>query len=135
MILDDLNQSSTAENIDEKFEISYGDSSAEKGFFVKDTVSLGGIEMEAVQFGVANFSRHVQIFGEVFTCGIMGIGADALENSAVSSNATAYPNLVSNMVNQGVIKTRAYSLFLNSLGKAPLYLARCCSLRTWSIFG
>jgi len=49
---------------------------------------------------------------EDFTTGIMGIGFDAGE-SIVIQGGQPYPNIIEVMVAQGIIQTRAYSLWLN----------------------
>ena len=46
--------------------------------------------------------------------GIMGIGFDTDESSA-TNNGVTYPNIVDEMVNQKLINTRAYSLWLDDL--------------------
>jgi hypothetical protein len=46
--------------------------------------------------------------------GLVGVGYAA--NEAISSSKT-YANLPVNMVNEGLINTVAYSLWLNDLGK------------------
>lgn len=53
--------------------------------------------------------------------GLVGIGytsneAIASDSSSASASST-YPNLPVNMVNEGLINTAAYSLWLNDLGK------------------
>ena len=52
---------------------------------------------------------------EDFTTGIMGIGFDAGE-SIVIQGGQPYPNIIEVMVAQGIIQTRAYSLWLNDQG-------------------
>ena len=52
---------------------------------------------------------------EDFTTGIMGIGFDASESLAIQGGQP-YPNIIDMMVTQGIIQTRAYSLWLNDQG-------------------
>ena len=47
--------------------------------------------------------------------GIMGIGYNTSEANIDTGNGTIYPNLPLAMVNQGLIKSAAYSLWLNDL--------------------
>ena len=49
--------------------------------------------------------------------GIMGIGFDSGESIASVDSSSEYPDVVSQLKNQSYIKTRAYSLWLNDLGK------------------
>ena len=55
--------------------------------------------------------------------GIMGIGFDTDES--VQPGVKVYPNIVDDMVDQGLINTRAYSLWLDDLGRAVSHMARC----------
>jgi hypothetical protein len=48
--------------------------------------------------------------------GIMGIGYNNSEANVHSGNGTIYANLPYAMVDQGIINTEAYSLWLNDLG-------------------
>ena len=47
--------------------------------------------------------------------GIMGIGFDT-DESIVSSGGKPYPNIIDVLVQQKIINTRAYSLWLDDLG-------------------
>lgn len=49
--------------------------------------------------------------------GIMGIGYNNSEANVDTGNGTIYANLPNALVDQGVINTEAYSLWLNDLGK------------------
>ena len=75
--------------------------------------------MAAVQLGLSQVSTHDIETGLGETAGIMGIGLNAAEVGPTQSKSTSYPNIVSTMAAHGVIHTRAFSLYLNSLGKAP----------------
>jgi len=89
---------------------------------VKDTVRLGDVEMEGVQFGLSTSSTNDGNDPRIATVGIMGIGPEDSETSALSQNTTSYPNIVSDLKAHGVIRTRAFSLYLNSIGKASSIL-------------
>lgn len=93
---------------------------------MKDTVRIGGVEMEGVQFGLSTFSTHEHKAPRISTVGVMGLGLEALDASAVFHNSTPYPNIVSELKAHGVIRTRAFSLYLNSIGKTTLILGYCC---------
>ena len=60
-----------------------------------------------MQFGMGLFSN--------VTPGVMGLGYASLE---AVPNGTAYLNLVDQMVSQGIIASRTYSLYLNDLDAA-----------------
>jgi len=47
--------------------------------------------------------------------GIMGIGYNTSEANTFTGNGTIYPNLPFAMVDNGLIKSEAYSLWLNDL--------------------
>ena len=82
--------------------------------------------MEAVQFGFSKVSTYDADTGASETAGIMGIGLDAAEEGPTQFNSTPYPNILSTMAAHGVIHTRAFSLYLNSLGRAPCYASLGC---------
>ena len=50
------------------------------------------------------------------TTGVMGIGLDS-DESIVGNGGRPYKNLVDMMVEQGLINSRSYSLWLNDVGK------------------
>lgn len=50
------------------------------------------------------------------TTGVMGIGFDS-DESIVGNGGRPYKNLVDMMVEQGLINSRSYSLWLNDVGK------------------
>ena len=122
-LLDDVTQSETANTLYDVFEAKYGDLEHVVGTFVQDTVRLGNIQMEAVQFGRATFSEYNTKVGQIDTVGIMGVGVNAMEFQSAVHNATPDPNIVSELVAHGVINTNAFSLYLNSLGKIDVVLA------------
>jgi hypothetical protein len=51
--------------------------------------------------------------------GIMGIGFDTKESSLGSNGfgAGGYPNIIDVLVSEGLINSKAYSLYLDDLGK------------------
>ena len=55
--------------------------------------------------------------------GIMGIAFDTME----AGGTVQYPNLVDSMVNQSIISTQAYSLWLDDRGPYP----RSILLNSW----
>ena len=63
--------------------------------------------MNSVQMGLGYQSSSSE--------GVMGIGYPSLESQAVSLHEQSYANLPKAMVNQGIINSNAYSLWLNDL--------------------
>ena len=49
--------------------------------------------------------------------GLVGIAYSNSEANVETGNGTQYPNLVDSLVNQGIITTQAYSLWLDDVGK------------------
>lgn len=89
------------------FQDSYVDGSSTTGDFFEDTFSIGGASVQAFEMGLAlNTSLEI---------GIMGIAFEAGE----AGGSVNYPNLVDQMVNQSIIATQAYSLWLDDLGEDP----------------
>ncbi|KAK3302464.1 aspartic peptidase domain-containing protein [Chaetomium strumarium] len=101
------NSSSTYEYISSYFNISYIDGSGASGDYVSDTVTIGGQKVERLQFGVGYSSANTQ--------GILGIGYPANEVQVNRARLAPYKNLPAQMVADGLIKSSAYSLWLNDL--------------------
>lgn len=81
-----------------------GDSDA--GDWATDTLVIGsspGIKDQQIGVARAGFDPH----------GVMGIGYDSNE-SGTAPNGT-YPSVMDNLVDQGIIERKAYSLYLNDL--------------------
>ncbi|MCJ1285237.1 hypothetical protein MMC26_004577 [Xylographa opegraphella] len=79
------------------------------GDYVQDNFGIGGMVIKNLTMAVATAADYV-------TTGIMGIGFDTDESVARASNeGTVYPNLVDELVNQNLITTHSYSLWLNDL--------------------
>lgn len=94
-----------------EFSIGYEDNSGVSGDYMTDVVSIGNAKLKAVTMGLAiQATRGV---------GIMGIGYDADESIAASDPTKIYPNIISQLKNQSVTSTLAYSLWLNDLSMHP----------------
>lgn len=79
------------------------------GDYVTDDFTIGGITIKSLTMAVATQAAYV-------ATGIMGIGFDTDESIAASSGeATVYNNLIDELVIQGVIGSKSYSLWLNDL--------------------
>lgn len=98
----DASESSTFEVVDAGgFSIKYEDESSASGSYVTDDFSIGGASVKNLQMGYATDST--------LNTGLMGIGFDADE-----ATQSIYPNLIDDLVSQGLITTKAYSLYLVS---------------------
>lgn len=101
------NDSSTYSYVNGAFNISYVDGSGASGDYVKDTFRFGGQTIKALQFGIGYTSSSTE--------GVLGIGYTANEVAVGRGGLNPYPNLPQKLVNDGVINTNAYSLWLNDL--------------------
>jgi hypothetical protein len=91
------------------FNISYVDGTGSTGDYFQDTFKIGGASVTGFTMGLA--------LDTSIGTGIMGIGYNSSEANVGTGNGTVYANLPNAMVDQGLIKTEAYSLWLNDLGK------------------
>ncbi|KAL3238377.1 pepsin-like aspartic protease RNJ42_00192 [Nakaseomyces bracarensis] len=109
--------SSTFKDNNTDFLVVYGSEAYASGNWGTDEVTVGGMKVDNVSIGVANFSNN--------TYGILGIGFPALEStgsllsnvSAANSsleNESPYMNFPQLLKERGLINKVAYSLFLNS---------------------
>ena len=78
------------------------------GDYFSDDFTLGGTTVKNLTLAVATRAKSV-------TTGIMGIGFNTDESIVVNRGADPYPNIVDEMVIQGLINTHAYSLYLDDL--------------------
>ncbi|KAI0423566.1 aspartic peptidase domain-containing protein [Xylaria sp. FL1042] len=99
----DPTSSSTYALVDrDGFSIQYLDSSGAEGDYIKDTFHIGGASIKALQVGLAENST--------INSGLLGIGF----NTNVAALDT-YRNIVDLFVDQDLIDTQAYSLYLDDL--------------------
>ncbi|ERF70112.1 hypothetical protein EPUS_00299 [Endocarpon pusillum Z07020] len=104
----DSTASSSYKFVNNKFNISYVDGSAALGDYVTDTISIGGQSISDFQFGVGTRSSSTE--------GVLGIGYAINEVQVRRGHGSPYHNLPQRMVDEGFIKSNAYSLWLNDLG-------------------
>lgn len=93
-----------------EFNIQYEDNSGATGDYVTDTFSIGGASIKTLEMGLA--------YNVTLDSGLMGIGYDANEASTDPEAETVpfeYPSIIDSMVSQGLIPSKAYSLYLNDL--------------------
>ncbi|CCC06276.1 hypothetical protein SMACR_00494 [Sordaria macrospora] len=92
-----------------EFDISYVDGSSSKGDYFTDVFKIGGATVTNLTMGLGAKTD--------IAYGLVGVGY--ANNEAIVSNAQSldaqYPNLPVTMVDDGLINTIAYSLWLNDL--------------------
>ena len=110
-VLVDPKKSSSYKVVGENaFKISYVDGSGSQGDYFTDVFKVGGAR-------VTNLTMGLGVKTDI-PYGLLGLGY-AINEAAVSTTGSlnaAYPNLPVTMVDDGLINTVAYSLWLNDLG-------------------
>jgi len=101
---DDANSSSTYIYVNSDLNVLYEDGTAATGDYAKDIFTIGGVVVKGMQFGIM---YHATVIS-----GLLGVGFPAIEFLA-SSGDGEYNNLPILLVNQGYIRSAAYSLWLN----------------------
>ncbi|ERS99543.1 uncharacterized protein SPSK_03287 [Sporothrix schenckii 1099-18] len=97
----DSSKSSTYKLVNsEGFDITYLDGTGSSGDYIADTFEIGGASIKALQMGLASQT-------------IRGTGIMGISYSASESTLDTYPNLIDQFQEQGLIATKAYSLYLN----------------------
>jgi hypothetical protein len=86
------------------------DGSSSKGDYFTDTFEIGGATL-------TNLTMGLGIQTDI-NYGLVGVGYASNEAivSSTRSFESVYPNLPVSMMNEGLINTNAYSLWLNDLG-------------------
>ncbi|KAJ5246928.1 hypothetical protein N7468_001911 [Penicillium chermesinum] len=93
--------------VNDDFNITYADDSGATGNYLTDTLRIGGSSLKNFQFGVGYTSSSAE--------GVLGIGYPLNEAQVGVAGQTTYANLPKAMVNNGLIRSSAYSLWLNDL--------------------
>lgn len=105
----DESASTTFQSNGTAFYISYGDGTYALGNWGYDDVKIGSLEVDNLSFAVANQTNS--------TMGVLGIGLQGLETTYTGTlsrnNPYTYANLPIRLVQDGLINTAAYSLYLN----------------------
>lgn len=91
-----------------KFQIQYADQTGASGRYGIDTVGFANISVTDVQFGIADDSSDVGVFG-------IGLVTNQANYASGLSDAPYVP-LVEHMKQQQLIESRSYSLWLDSSG-------------------
>ena len=100
------NSSSTYNYVASDFNVTYEDGSGASGDYVTDNVGIGGKTLNGLQFGVGYDSSTPE--------GILGIGYQD-DEGLLARGGKAYSNMPMAMVDGGLIKSNAYSLWLDDL--------------------
>lgn len=115
LLTDDSSQSTSFSLISAgTFSIQYGTAGSNvTGDSFTDDVQIGDnpITIKGLQMAVATQATNVPL-------GIMGIGFDTFE-AVAGQGGQPYLNLPDALVNEGLINTRAYSLYLDDQGTSP----------------
>jgi len=82
------------------FSIKYLDQTAANGDYISDNFGIGGATIKGLQMGL--------VTDTVRGTGILGVGFSSAE-----STDEIYPNLIDQFLDQGLITSKAYSLWLN----------------------
>lgn len=101
----DQSESSTYSRNSSDFFISYGDSTVAEGDWATDTMTLDDHKITAMSFGLGLTTNS--------SMGVLGIGYPSNEATAILDSPYAYANLPFRLVQEGIINTPAYSLWLN----------------------
>ena len=118
--IDVATQSSTSQSLGTPFFTQFGDSSKYNGTFYKDTFNIGGGTLENVQFGVTTKTEDLVKDDEGFTAvGLIGVGFESNEATNIYYNYQ-YPNIITELYNNGLIGAKAFSLYLNGQGDPVL---------------
>ena len=100
------NSSSSYNYLSSDFNVTYVDGSGASGDYVTDDVGIGGKTLKGLQFGVGYESLTPE--------GILGIGYQQ-DEGVLAQGGQAYSNLPIAMVDGGLIKSNAYSIWLDDL--------------------
>lgn len=98
----DPSRSSSSESTDETKTLSYGIGSADVTYYTDNIAFSKDVQLENVKFGVADEGGTEEQFA-----GVLGIGYGEGRN-------TKYKNVIDEMADQGVMKTKAFSVALGS---------------------
>lgn len=102
----DSNSSDSYNYVNSDFSILYADGTYAVGDYATDTLSIGGQEIDNLQFGIGYNSTSQN--------GILGIGYRTNEVQ-IQYTGDSYSNLPAMLVERNVIQSNAYSLWLNDL--------------------
>ncbi|KAF3925924.1 Candidapepsin-1 [Dactylellina cionopaga] len=91
----------------DRFSIIYADGTSAEGDYAEDTFTVGGATVTGMQIGVAMRAN--------LSYGIMGVGFEADQASVSPGGMGQYQGMLSDMVSEGLIRSKAFSLWLDDL--------------------
>lgn len=92
-----------------EFEIQYGDYTYAEGYWGSDSLTVNGVNVDGLLFGVATIGNSSNVLGISFE------GLESSDQSEDYSSDFTYANLPATLKSDGLIEKISYSLFLNSL--------------------
>lgn len=112
-IIDDFEKSKTANKVTNTdiggvvlFNTTFADKTGVSGPFIKEDIVIGDIKVKQQIMGYGTETST--------NLGIMGLAFDALESTNDGQSNITYPSFLDNLVTQGVINKRIFSLYLNT---------------------
>ncbi|CAL3965778.1 unnamed protein product [Diplocarpon coronariae] len=103
------NDSSTYSYISSDFKINYPDGSEAKGDYAMDKFTIGTATLEKLQFGIG-YERSLTLQAG----GVLGIGYEISQVQAGKDKEKTYRTLSSQMVEDGLVQSNAYSIWLEN---------------------
>ncbi|KAL4912280.1 aspartic peptidase domain-containing protein [Aspergillus aurantiobrunneus] len=103
----DPESSSSFSYVSSDFNISYADGTGAAGDYVIDTLRIGDAVIRDFQFGIGYSSSSAE--------GVLGIGYPSNEVQVARFGGSVYPNLPQFLMQDGLVHSSAYSLWLNDL--------------------
>ncbi|BFZ62338.1 Tryptophan--tRNA ligase, mitochondrial [Saitoella coloradoensis] len=101
----DNSSSSTYVYRDSGFNVTYVSGESVEGDYATEAVSIGNVTVSNQTFGLATGTVSS-------TYGVLGMGFAAQEGVAINEgNGSAYPTLLDNLVSQGVLSSRSFSVY------------------------
>ncbi|KAL8998786.1 MAG: hypothetical protein Q9169_002236 [Polycauliona sp. 2 TL-2023] len=111
----DIRSSSTGKDTRQAFFTRSQDLSSHNGTFITDTVAFADAVLPDMQLGLVQQSIGSPATSlDDHATGKIGLGIENSEAGAVYSNSSTYPNIVTELVSNGYIESRAYSFWLGS---------------------
>ncbi|KAL8894934.1 MAG: hypothetical protein Q9207_008361 [Kuettlingeria erythrocarpa] len=99
-----INQSLTASGFQRTFNTDFSDGSTNQGVYVSDLVSIAGVDIGRVPFGLVQRAKDLVEWLGV-AGGVLGIGYDEPD--------VAGPGILTKLVQAGLIASKAYSIWLH----------------------
>jgi hypothetical protein len=108
--------STTSMMLEGGLNITYGTAgSYVHGDYIRDDRRFSGTTVKNLTMGISTESRNE-------LNGILEVEFDLDESWVTNGGDTPYANFIDTIISQNIIKTRAYSLYLDSLGVVLSYL-------------